>query len=248
MTIASTVAANELSEILTARYANTYFEARLIDLPAFTYDPSVAGSDATLLAGEVPIGTGGYGRAIIKYGSGDIGGYSDGGVAMTQKGTIFAHDGSGTPIEFSHIALVWSTGNIWQIGSVEGKPASMATTTQPYTNIPVSPSASAGVGATVDLQVTNNGASLSDYLITLNKPGYGYDDAGGGDIISIPNATLAALDPTVGFGDLTFRVAGASSQSNAGELFTVAKTASTVTLLDGNEAAFYWNLKQYGIN
>lgn len=245
MTIASTVASGELTDIITNRYVNSYFEARLIDLPAFTYDPSVAGSDTTLLAGEVTLGTGGYSRAIIKYEAGDVGGYSDGGVAMSQKGTIFAHDGGATPIEFSHVALVWSTGNATSVGSVEGKPAGMATTTQAYTNIPTEPGASVGSGLTVDLEVTNGGAALSDYIVTLNKPGYGYE---ANDVVSISNTTLSALDATTGFGDLTFRVVTIATSANAGELFTSAKTSSTVTLTDGNEAAFYWNLKQYGIN
>ena len=35
---------------------------------------------------------------------------NDGGVAMDQKATVFAHDGGSTPITFSHVALVWSSG------------------------------------------------------------------------------------------------------------------------------------------
>ena len=54
MTIAAKVSASEVTSILADRYADQYFEARLINLPAYNYDPGVAGSDATLLAGEVP--------------------------------------------------------------------------------------------------------------------------------------------------------------------------------------------------
>jgi hypothetical protein len=247
MTIASTVASGELSDILSNRYVDQYFEARLINLPAFTYDPGTAGSDVTLLTGEVPIGTGGYARAVISYASGDVGVYADGGVAMVQKGTTFSHDGSGTALEFSHIALVWSTGNATALGAVTAAPASAATTTAAYTNIPIDSTSGSGIGLTVDLEVTNAGAATTDYVLTLNKPGYGYAAS---DTLTIANGTLAGLDATVGAGDLVFSASTVYTPTvaAAGDLFTAAKTSSPVTLTNGNEAAFYWNLKQYGLN
>ena len=247
MTIPSTVSFGELSDILTDRYVGQYFEARLIDLPAFTYDPGTAGSDVTLLTGEVPIGTGGYARAVLYYESGDVGAYADGGVAMVQKGTTFAHDGSETALEFSHIALVWSTGNVTALGSVTAAPASAATTTEAYTSIPIDSTSGSGVGLTVDLEVTNAGAATTDYVLTLNKPGYNYAAS---DTLTITNSTLAGLDVTVGAGDLVFSASTVYTPTvaAAGDLFTAAKTSSPVTLTGGNEAAFYWNLKQYGLS
>jgi len=244
MTIEAKVSSSEIDEILRARYVDQYFEGRLIDLPAYSYDPSVAGSDATLLLGEVAIGTGGYARSVIKYETGDVGGYADGGVSMVQKATTFAHDGGGTALEFSHVALVWSTVNVLTLGSVTAAPASATTTPSGYTNIPIDSTSGSGVGLTVDLTVTSNGAATTDYVLTINKPGYDYAAS---DTLTITNGTLAGLDPSIGAGDLTFSVGTIHAPSNAGELFTAAKTTSTVTLIDGNEAAFYWNLKQYGI-
>ena len=245
MTIAAEVSATEVTNILTDRYVDQYFEARLINLPAYNYDPSVSGADATLLAGEVALGTGGYARAILSFASGDVGAYADGGGALNQKATVFAHDGGGTALTFSHIALVWSDGNVATLGAVTAAPASATTTTAAYTNIPIDSTSGSGVGLTVDLEVTNSGAATTDYVLTINKPGYGYAAA---DTLTINNGTLAGLDASIGAGDLTFPVATVYSPTNAtaGDLFTAVKTASTVNLVDGNQAAFYWNVKQFG--
>lgn len=246
MTIASKVSSAEVTSLLTSRYVDQYFEARLINLPAFTYEPDVAGSDTTLLAGEVVIGNGGYQRAVLSFDSGDVGVYADGGVAMNQKATTFAQDGGPTPISFSHIALVWSGGNITDLDAASiSAPATGTTTTAAYTNIPIDSTTGTGVGATIDLEVINGGASNSDWLVTLNKPGYGY---AAGDTLTISNGTLAGLDSAVGAGDLSFDALQVYAPTGAttGDLFTAVKTASTVNLVDGNEAAFYWNLKQFG--
>lgn len=244
MTIAAKVSSAEIDDILRSRYVDQYFEARLINLPAFVFDPGVVGSDTTLLTGEVAFGTGGYARTVIKYESADVGGYADGGISMTQKATIFAHDGGTTPLEFSHVALVWSTGNVLTLGSVTAAPASATNTVTAYTNIPIDSTSGSGVGLTVDLAVGNSGAATTDYTLTINKPGYDYAAS---DTLTINNATLQALDPSIGAGDLTFSVGTIHAPANAGDLFTSAKTTSVVTLVDGNEAAFYWNLKQYGV-
>lgn len=245
MTIPAKVSATELDAILSNRFLNQYFEARLINLPAYTYDPGTAGSDATLLAGEVTLGTGGYQRTIIKYGASDIGSYADGGIALTQKATTFAHDGGATPITFSHVALVWSSGNVETLGTASSIPASATTTTSAYTNIPIDSTSGSGVGLTVDLEVTNSGATVGDYNLTINKPGYGYAAS---DTLTITNATLAGLDSSVGAGDLVFSATAVHSPTgaSAGDLLTAAKTSGAVNLVDGNEVAFYWNLKQFG--
>lgn len=245
MTIAAKVSGAEVQSIVTDRYVDQYFEARLINAPAYNYDPGVAGADATLLSNEVPIGTGGYQRAYLSWTSGEVGSYADGGVALAQKATTFAHDGSATPITFSHVALVWSSGNALTLGAVTAAPASATTTTAAYTNIPIDSTSGGGFGMTVDLEVTNAGAATTDYVVTINKPGYGYAAS---DTLTITNGTLAGLDPSMGAGDLTFPVATVYTPTvaSAGDLFTAVKTTSSVNLVDGNEAAFYWNVKQFG--
>ena len=98
---------------------------------------------------------------------------------------------------------------------------------------------------TVDLVVINNGATTSDYAVSINNPGYGYAAA---DSLTILNGTLAGLDASIGAGNLVFSVGTTYSPSgaSAGDVFTVVKTSSVVNLVDGNEAAFYWNVKQFG--
>ena len=245
MTIASKVSATEVTNIITDRYVDQYFEARLIDLPAYNYDPGVSGADQIVLDGEVPLGTGGYTRAILGFTSSDVGAYYDAGVALNQKATVFAHDGGSTPITFSHVALVWSGGNTSTLGSVIAAPDAATTTTEAYTNLPIDSTDGDGVGLTVDLEVVNGGVTTGDYVITVNKPGYDYE---AGDTLTILNGTLAGLDPSIGTGDLSFTVGAVHtpSSASAGDQFTVVKTANEVNLVDGNEAAFYWNVKQFG--
>lgn len=248
MTIPATVSAGEVASLLRNRYVDQYFEARLINLPAYDYTPGTSGSDATLLAGELPVGTAGYERAIIYWTSSEVGSYADGGVALQQKATTFAHDGGSTAISFSHIALVWSTGSVLTLGAVTDAPTSLTTAAEPYTNVPVDVSSGNGRGMTVDIDVANDGQNGgADYTITVNKPGYGYSAA---DSLTIVNSTLASLDTNIGNGNLTFSVGTTyepdAALGAAGDLVAAVKTASTVNLVDGYEAAFYWNLKQFG--
>lgn len=246
MTIPAKVSAVELDSILEARYAGSTFEGRLINLPAYNYDPSVAGSDAILLAGEVSLGTGGYQRALISYDATNIGAYADGGVALTQKATVFAHDGGTTPIVFSHVALVRSTGNITALEPSQLQPPTSGINGT-YTNVPmvdgiVSATNGSGVGATFDITIINNGASATDYAVSVNNPGYGFAT---GDTITFGNAQLAQIGAVnVGEGGLTVEVGTVFEGSES--VFAVAKTSASVSLVDGNEAAFYWNVKQFG--
>ena len=98
---------------------------------------------------------------------------------------------------------------------------------------------------TVDLEVTNAGAATTDYVVSINNPGSGYAAS---DTLTILNGTLAGLDASIGAGDLAFSVSTVYTPTiaSAGDLFTVVKTSSQVSLVDGNEAAFYWNIKQFG--
>lgn len=339
MTIPAKVSATEVTSILSDRYVGQQFQARLIDLPAYNYDPNVTGADDTLLAGEVPLGTAGYRRSGITYSTGDIGAYADGGVPLLQKATTFAHDGGGTPLSFSHVALTWSTAGVTALGPVTSFPTAGVDAT--YTNIPLSapdrsgfrinitvasgvwtasintvgtgyeaglvctipnaklkaldPTATEGndLVFTIDAVDANGGVTALSastdypgfggaangadgtytnilvkdpgdrggltvditvasgvYTVATNAPGYGYADA---EVLTITATDLNALDPTISTGnnDLVFSVASISpvtlpSGITAGDLFTVAKTTSTVNLTGGAAAAFYWNLKQYG--
>lgn len=241
MAIAAKISSAELTAQVTDRFVDKYFEARLIYAPGTSYIPGTT-VDATFLSNEETIGNGGYQRQVIGYAGGDVSAYSDDGVALTQKATIFAHDGSGVPTNFSHVALVWSDGNALTLGAVTAAPSAGVDAT--YTNIPVDSTSGSGVGLTVDLTISNSGATATDYALTIVNAGYGYAAS---DTITILDGTLAGLGAiTGGAGDLTFPVATVSSQTNAGAILSVAQTASSVSLTAGNEAVFYWNLKQFG--
>jgi len=240
MTIAAKVSSAELTAQVTNRFQDKYLEARLIDATGTSYIPGTT-DDATFLGFEVAAGTGGYERQVIKYEAADILAYSDDGVPLNRKATIFAHDGGGTSIDFSHVALVWSTDNALTLGAVSAAPSAGVDGT--YTNIPTT-SAGSGVGLEVDLTITNSGAAPSDYALTISKPGYGYAAA---EVITIADGVLAGLGAiTGGAGGLGFTVATVDTNADAGGLLSVAETASAVVLTGGNEAVFYWDLKQFG--
>jgi hypothetical protein len=241
MAIAAKISSTELTAQVTDRFSGKYLEARLIDASGTTYEPGIT-VDATFLGFEVTAGTGGYKRKVINYIPSDVSNYSDDGVGLTTKATIFAHDGGSTSIDFSHAALVWSLGNVLTLGSVGTAPSAGVDGT--YTNIPIDTTDNSGIGLTVDLTITNSGASASDYALTVNYPGYNYAAA---DVLTILEGTLSGLGAVVaGAGNLALTVATANTPTNAGNILAVAQTSSDVVLTAGNEAVFYWNLKQFG--
>lgn len=241
MAIAAKISSTELTAQVTQRFDGAVLEARLINAPGTAYIPGTT-NDSTFLGFEVTPGTGGYGRQVISYTAADVSVYSDDGVALSQRATVFTQDGSATPIEFSHVALVWGTGNVLTLGSVTSSPSAGVDGT--YTNIPIDTTSGSGSGLTVDLTIANSGATSSDYSLTLTNAG---SDYAASDTLTILDGTLAGLGAiTGGSGDLVFSVATVTSQSNAGSIVGVAQTSSAVVLGGGNQAAFYWNLKQFG--
>jgi hypothetical protein len=209
MAIAAKISSSELTAQITNRFVGNSFEARLIDATGTTYEPGIT-DDASFLAFEVPLGTGGYQRQVI--------GYS------------------------SHVALVWSTGNASALGTVTTAPSAAVDGT--YTNIPVDTTTGSGVGMTVDLTVTNSGAASTDYAVSIVSAGYDYAAADG---IVFLEGTLAGLGiVSAGAGNLAVTINTVNTSSNAGEILSVAQTTSSVVLSGGNEAVFYWNLKQFG--
>lgn len=240
MAIAATVSAAELDAQVKAVYVDKYYEARLINAPGTSYQPGVT-VDATFLGFEVTQGTAGYERQVISYTNADVGTYADDGVALATKASVFAHDGSGTSLSFSHVALVEGNGNVKTLGANTAKPSAAVNGT--YANIPVT-TAGSGRGLTVNLTITNAGAALGDYVLTVVNSGTGYAAA---EALQIPEATLVSLGAVAGgAGALSFPVATVHSSTN--RILAVAQTAATVQLTAGNEAAFYWNLKQYSFS
>lgn len=243
MTIAAKISAIEVEAQVTNRFVDKYLEARLIDAAGVTYTPGLT-DDATFLAQEVTAGFGGYKRQVIGYSLGDVSTYSDSGIGLSTKATVFPHDGGGDVLSFSHAVLVWSTGNVLTIGALDSVPTAAVDGT--YTNIPISSTNGNGVGATVDITVTNSGASTGDYAVTLSNAGYDYAVT---DTLVIDEGTLAGLGMvTAGAGGIGTTVGSINNNSeNAGDIMSVAQTTNTVNLTAGNEAVFYWNLKQFGL-
>lgn len=241
MAIAAKISPAELTAQVESRFDGAYLEARLINAPGVAYVPGTT-DDASFLGFEVARGTSGYQPQIIGYSSSDISGYTDDGIGLSTKATVFAHDGSGPAIGFSHVALVWSGGNVVTTESVSAAPSSGTDGT--YTNIPVDATSGNGEGLTVDLSIINGGATASDYAVTIKSAGSGYAV---GEAVTILNGTLAGLGATTGgTGDLLFLIETVRAQPNQGQILSVAQTSSVVSLSGGNEAAFYWNLKQFG--
>ncbi len=241
MAIAAKISSAELTAQVTNRFVGNSFEARLISATGTSYEPGIT-NDATFLGFEVTPGTGGYQRQVISYAPADVTTYTDDGVALTTKATVFAHDGGATSIDFSHAVLVWSTGNALTLGAVGTAPTAGVDGT--YTNIPIDTTDGSGVGLTADLTIANSGAASTDYSLTINSAGYDYAAS---DVLTILDGTLAGLGAIAGgAGDLSFSVATVNTPANAGDVLSVAQTTSSVVLSGGNEAVFYWNLKQFG--
>ena len=241
MALAAKISSAELTAQVTNRFSDTFLEARLINAPGTAYLPGTT-DDATFLTFEVTAGTGGYSRQTIHYVPSNVSNYTDDGVGLSTKATVFAQDGVGSPIDFSHVALVWSNGNPELLGNAALAPSAGVDGT--YTNIPVSSSNDAGIGLVVDLVISNGGTAPSDYALSIVQSGYGYRI---GEQAVIDDAVLAgigAIQPGAGF--LAFGIQEVSDQANAGQILAVARTSSEVQLTGGNEAVFYWNLKQFG--
>lgn len=239
MTITAKISSSEITGQVSSRYAGAYMEAILINSPGVTYQPGVS-NDATWLSNEVVAGTGGYQRQVISFSAGDVGIYSDDGVALTNKAAIFLHDGSATPTVFSHAALIWGSGNIQSIGVPTSAPTDGIDGT--YENLPAQ--TAYGEGCTADVTIVNSGATPADYSITIRRPGFGYQ---AGDSFTIAASTLLAAGAVSAETDpLVAEVETVYSSADSGNIIAVAQTANTVTLAGGNEAAFYFNIKQFG--
>ena len=181
---------------------------------------------------------------MINWAAADILAYTDDGVALQQKAAIYAHDGSGTTIDFSHVALVWSTGNPTALGAVTAAPASGVDGT--YVSLPIASTSGSGTGLTLNVTVANSGAAVGNYTAVVNKPGYGYAAS---DTVTISNSSLQAAGLTTEVtGDITLPISTVFTPTNAGQILSVAQTASAVSVSGGNEVAFYFNLKQFGFN
>ncbi len=238
MALAAKISSAELTDQVPARFENQALEARLINAPGIAYEPGIT-DDTNFLSFEVTQGFGGYERQVIAYYNTDVTLYGDGGVGLTERATTFAHDGSGNSINFTHAVLVWGEGAAVTLSALTETPTAGNDGT--YTNIPVESLTGVGRGLTVDLDISGTGTV---FALTIHNMGSGYAD---GDSLGILEGTLAGLGAvTAGDGNLGFSAETTYNPPQAGQIFSVAKTSSPVVLTAGNEAVFYWNVKQFG--
>ena len=242
MTISAKVAGTELQDGMNRRFGGAYLEGVLLRADGVEYDPASddAQNSAFIQNYEVPTGTG-YTRQVIGWPADSAGAYTDDGVAMDRRTLLFEHDGLGGSITFTHLALVWGSGNINAGGTATTAPGGATDGT--YLNIPTTSSGS-GVGATLDITVSNNGAAPSDYAITINKPGTGYSDT---ETLTVQNADLvsAGMAPADG-NPISFVVTSVYTAPEPGKIFSVARMDGLVSMAGGRTAAFYVDVKEFG--
>lgn len=105
MPVPSTIHAQEITRIAQASYINNTFKALLVDSPGSDFDADDA--FATITAGEVTAGLGGYSRQSIGFVSADLGSYDGERLELSRKAATFTHNGSlNEIIRFSHVVLI----------------------------------------------------------------------------------------------------------------------------------------------
>jgi len=233
MTITAKISSGEVTRQVTDRYVDEYFEIALFNAPGVSYNPGVT-TDSSWMANEVALGTGGYDRQIIKYVIADVANYSDFGVGLAQKAAVFSQDGGGTAIEFTHVGMLEGRGNVVTLGSTVTQPASWTDGT--YTAVPTTTFGS-GLGCTLDITVTGGSASFA-----INNAGRGYTTS---DVLVVDSTVLNAIGASAESTELRLNIAGATA-TGADAIVSVAQTSSPVSLIAGNQAVFYYNIKQFG--
>jgi len=242
MALAAAISADEVRDQVTDRFVDKYLEARLISATGTVYTPGANTDDELFLGFEVPQGQGGYRRQAFNYTISDVLTYSDDGVGLSTRATIFAQNGTSTAINFSHVALCWSSGNIVAYNpTFVQRPANGDAVDGVYSNIPIDSTSGSGRDASINLTIASSG---SNYTVEIQGAGMDYEV---GDTVTIFAGTLLGIGAiTGGTADLVMTVSAVSSNPDEGKIVAVAQTSSEVNLNGGNEAVFYWNLKQFG--
>lgn len=240
MAVQARVSSSELRSQVETLYSNQNFEVALVNSSGSSYTPGLT-TDASFMVNEVTPGLGGYSRQIISFSDADIASYTDGGIGLATKAATFSHDGSASTYVFNNVVLLRSSGDVAALGGVVTAPSSGTNGT--YSNIPTT-TVGSGQQLRVTIVVSNSGIAVSDYTISIASPGYGYAAS---DAVSISNTVLAAAGVTTsGTGDLSFIVSEIGA--GTGGIVAVAPTTASTVMSDGNEAVFYYNLKQFGVS
>ena len=238
MALAAKISSAELTAQVTNRFQDQYFEAALVNAPGTTYQPGVT-DDAFLWASNwtAPLATIDRSSSTLLR------------MGIRRRWCWSGHQGNRVcPRRRRQLHAIFpcrtSLGQRKRcdpglVGSAPG-----AGVDGQYTNIPMDSTSGSGVGMTVNLTISANGAATGDYLVEIANAGSGYT---AGETVTILDGTLAGLGAiTAGAGSLQFTVGTVNDSANPGQILAVAQTSNSVSLSAGNEAAFYWNLKQFG--
>jgi hypothetical protein len=237
MAVSANISSTEVRTALVERYVGHYFEAALINAPGITYSPGDT-NDTTFMSFECPQGVSGYNREIFNYSASDVMAYSERGVGLSTKSTIFSHDGAADAINFTHVALCWGGGNIIAMGATTQEPE--IGTEGLYTNLPTQTSGS-GTGLFLDLTISNN-----VFVYTISKPGRGYQVNDVVTVLGTDMHQVGAISSELEQSNATLPVDTVSVEPYQGNVLAVVQTSSAVSLIAGTQAAFYWNNKLYG--
>lgn len=240
MSTKSVISAAELSKQVRQGFVDQSFEVALVNSPNLEYDPGIT-LDSTFLANQIPPGTAGYQPQVFRFIATDETNYTDGGVGLRTKTAVFQNDNTGS-YQFTHVVLKRGIGNAVALSGTNIKPNSGITST--VLSVPtVSPAGSTADGLTVDITVSNNGAQLQDWALAVAQPGFGYEVD---DVIEIlvSNLIQAGACPPEATGNLSFRITDVSTSDGA--IVSVTPAENTVLMDNGNEAVFYFNIKQFG--
>ena len=241
MSITAKISSTEIENQITDRFVGSWFEVALLDSSGFLYEPGVT-SEADTMIHEVDATLyPSYSRQTFAYAPGDVSTYTDDGVGLNTKAAIFGHDGATDAFTFTHTVLLWGEDNVSAIAPVVSAP-SLATDGVYETVFPVLTTGS-GVGMSVRLSVTNGGANPVDYTLVINGAGKGYAP---GDELRVSGIDLVNAGVTSEQTDIVFSVDTVTSAPNSTKIISVAKLANTATLSNGQQAGFYFNLKQFG--
>ncbi len=105
MPVPSLIAAQELQRVANQAYINQTFRVALVDSPGSDFEAD--DSLATVMAGEVTDGLGGYTRQQIGFVSADLGLYDDGKTQLARKAATFVHNNATNEvIRFSHVVML----------------------------------------------------------------------------------------------------------------------------------------------
>lgn len=105
MPVPSLISAQELARVANTAYINQTFRVALVDSPGSDFEAD--DSLATIMAGEVIGGLGGYTRQQIGFVSADLGLYSNGKTEFARKAATFVHNNAvNETIRFSHVVML----------------------------------------------------------------------------------------------------------------------------------------------